>query len=98
MLYYRAFLIDPAGHVFAGRMLNSLTSASAVRLAEKLSTPCNLIEVWYGPHKIADVVPRNTIDHLSLSRVRGDSRFPPRVRRLQLAQSDTACPTISAPT
>jgi hypothetical protein len=56
---YRAFLIDTADQVFAVRMLNSKDDTSAVRLAAKIRTPCQLVEVWFGTRKIGDVEPRN---------------------------------------
>jgi hypothetical protein len=57
--YYRAFLIDTTGHVFAVRVLNSLEDGSALRLAAKIQTPCCLVEIWNRTIKVGAVEPKN---------------------------------------
>jgi hypothetical protein len=56
---YRAFLLDIENRVFAVRLLITKEHTTALRLAQRIQAPCDMIEVWYGTTKLGVVVPRN---------------------------------------
>lgn len=59
--YYRAFLLDTQGHVFAVMLLNTRCDMSSIRLAEKIHKRCVSIEIWNRAIKVGVVEPRNKI-------------------------------------
>jgi hypothetical protein len=58
---YRAFLLDISGHVFAVRLLITHDQTAALRLAQRIQTQCDMIEVWHGTNKIGLLEPRNRL-------------------------------------
>jgi hypothetical protein len=58
-LCYRAFLLDINNRVFAVRFLITENHTTALRLAQRIQAPCDMIEVWYGTTKLGLIVPRN---------------------------------------
>jgi hypothetical protein len=56
---YRAFLLDNADRVFAVRFLITKKHTDALRLAERIQAPCDMIEVWCGTTRLGLVAPKN---------------------------------------
>jgi hypothetical protein len=78
-LAYRAFLLDINNCVFAARVLITKNHEDALRLAQQIRTPCDMIEVWCGTIKLGLVAPRNKIG-LAIPDVPVES--PPPSRRI----------------
>jgi hypothetical protein len=55
---YRAFLLDTNDRVFAVRFLITKDHSTALRLAERIQAPCDMIEVWFGTMRLGLIVPR----------------------------------------
>lgn len=62
-MLYRAFLIDTSDQVFAVRVLTSDTDEEALRLAKKIPTSCDAIEVWCHTRLLARVKPCGNTRH-----------------------------------
>jgi len=56
---YRAFLLDINNRVFAVRLLITNDHTAALRLAQRIQTQCDMIEVWHGATKLGLLAPRN---------------------------------------
>lgn len=59
VVWYRAFLLDINDRVFAVRLLITKDHEAALRLAQRIQTQCDMIEVWHGTTKLGLIAPRN---------------------------------------